>query len=395
MSTYIGLGQSHADDPAEAGEEAVANALKSFGDVAPDVVFLYATFGYDFALLLKAVRSRSHGASVVGGTTLGIITVGGPETEFHRVSVCAIKSDDFHMDPLVTRGLLGRTAAAGDELGATIATLGRSDIRGLYLYLDGLRIADPDALLAAIEKKLPVGVPVFGGTASEPFLWKNTYQFYNDEVLEDAAVGVLFSGKLKIAVVSSHGSEELGAVHEVTRAEGARIYEIDGKPAMHLFTELYGVEQKEISAATAVGVCLGVRPEKIEEGGESVELRVPLSSEKDGSIIMAAAWPAGTKIYICQRDSARILERAGIVAKDLAAKYEGMKPLIVFHMDCVGRSADQIGKDVAVAEVRATIDAFPKGTPWFGAYVYGELAPVGGHPAFHNWTGAIASFYLE
>lgn len=395
MSTYIGLGQSHADDPAEAGEEAVAKALKDFPEATPDVIFLYATFGYDFGALLQSVRARSHGATVVGGTTLGIITATGPETEFHRVSVCAIKSDEFHMYPLLSRGLLGRTAAAGEEIGTAIAKLGKQDIRGLYLFADGLRVADPDALLAAIEAKIPAGVPVFGGTASEPFLWKNTYQFYNDEVLEDSTVGILFTGKLNIAVVSSHGSEELGAVHEVTRAEGARIYEIDNKPAMHLFTELYGVEQKEVSATTAVGVCLGVRPQTIEEGGEAVELRVPLSSEKDGSIIMAAAWPVGTKIYICQRDAARIIERAGTVARDLVAKHGGAKPLLVFHADCVGRSADQVGRDVSVAEVRATIDAFPKGTPWFGAYVYGELAPVGGHPAFHNWTGAIASLYLE
>ena len=82
-------------------------------------------------------------------------------------------------------------------------------------------------------------------------------------------------------------------------------------------------------------------------------------------------------------------------AQALVSLHKDIKPIVVFHADCVGRSADQVGKDVAFSEVRATIDAFPEGTPWFGAYVYGELASVGGKAAFHNWTGAIASMYIE
>jgi hypothetical protein len=395
MSTKIGLGRSRADDSAAAGEEAVKQALQEFDGKQPDVIFLYATFGYDFTVLLRAVRASSGGATVIGGTTLGIITHDGPENEFHRVSVCAMQSDDFHMTPLLARGLLGRSASAGGELAEAIRAAGVSSIKGLYLYLDGLHISDPDSLLEAVGAVLPLGTPVFGGTASEPLLWKNTYQFYHDEVLEADAVGVIFSGNIDIVVTSSHGSQELGVVHEVTRAEGARIYEIDHKPAMRLFSELYGHEEKQISAATAAGVCLGVRPEVIEEGAEGVELRVPLASEEDGSIIMAAAWPSGTKIYVCQRDTSRIVERAMLVAKNLTDAHKGARPLVVFHADCVGRSADQIGRETAFAEVRATIDAFPEGTPWFGAYVYGELAPVGGKPGFHNWTGAITSFYEQ
>lgn len=395
MSTYIGIGQSHSDDAIKAGEEAVHEALLQAGDIIPDVIFLYATFGYDFSALLKSVRTAGRGAAVVGGTTLGIITRTGAQTEFHRVSVCVMKSDEFKLFPIMIRGLFGRSELAGKELANAILKIGQDNVRGLYLYLDGLRVSDPDSLLREVEKVLPHGAPVFGGTASEPYLWKHTYQFYNDEVLEDAAVGVLFSGKINIAVASSHGSQELGAVHEVTKAEGAKIYEIDHKPAMNLFSELYGSEQKTINATTAVGVCLGVRAPLVEAGGETIELRVPLASAEDGSIIMAAAWPVGTKIYVCQRDTNRIIDRALSVAKDLSDNHGGTQPFIVFHSDCVGRSADQIGRDVSDAELRATIDAFPPETPWFGAYMYGEFAQVGGKPAFHNWTGSIASIYSE
>ncbi|HXK38325.1 MAG TPA: FIST N-terminal domain-containing protein [Candidatus Paceibacterota bacterium] len=395
MSTKIGLGQSHEASEIEAGKEAMTIALHALSGLSPDVVFVYSTFGFDFPSLIHSIRAMVPGVRVIGGSTLGIITREGPDTEFHRVSVCAIKSDDFIMTPLVAKGLIGRSGAAGRELAAQIEASGKNDIKGLYLFLDGLHAADPDSLLREVEHALPPATPVFGGTASEPLLWKNTYQFYDDEVLEDAAVGVLFSGKINIAVTSSHGSQELGAVHEVTKADGARIYEIDNKPAMHLFTELYGAEQKQISAAMAAGVCLGVRvPEEV-VGGERMELRVPLTSLDDGSIIMAAAWPTGTKIYVCQRNGERIIDRADSAAKELVAMRKGIQPLVVFHADCVGRSADQVGKDVAFSEVRATIDAFPQDTPWFGAYVYGELASVGGKAAFHNWTGAIASMYIE
>ncbi len=395
MSTYIGIGRSHSDEPAIAGEESVRAALHGIGDQTPDIIFVYATFGYDFPALLRSIRAAGHGVPVVGGSTLGIITHDGPEDEFHRVSVCVMKSDEFKMHPFVVQGLLGRSSAAGKEFADKLRATGVDDARGLFLFLDGLKAADPDAFLREVDEVLPKGVPVFGGTASEPLLWKNTYQFFGDDVLEDAAVGVLFSGKVDIIVTSSHGSRDLGVIHEVTKAEGPRIYEIDGRPAIGLFTDLYGEEGREISAATAAGVCLGVRTDDTSSNDQHIELRVPLASEDDGSIIMAAAWPAGTKIYLCQRDPARILEQAKQAASSLVEQRGGARPLVVFHADCVGRSIDQIGRDAAVAEVRATIDAFPADTPWFGAYVYGELAPVGGKSGFHNWTGAIASFYSQ
>lgn len=396
MATHVGIGKSKLVDSVAAGKEAVSLALSNLDRNKPDMVFVYATFGYNFSDLIKSVKAASSNAFVIGGTVFGVIDKeDGGDTELNRVLVCAISSDDFKMTPFISRGLSYSSKEAGARMKDAIIKENISNIKGLYLVLDGLRAIDPDSMLAEVSKSLPEGTPVFGGSASEPLLWKNTYQFYDTEVLEDSVVGIVFSGDIMIDVTSSHGSQELGGVHTVTRAEGSRIFEIDNKPAMNLFTELYGFKQTEINGVTAIGVCLGTKIIIPNDHEEHLELRIPLSSNKDGSIVMAAAWPEGTKIYICQRDIELISKRNKEVIESLLKRHDGKIPLLVFESDCMGRSGDQIGKEAADKDVSSAIEAFPGDPLWFGAYLYGELASIKGVAAFHNWTGSFACIYVD
>ncbi len=395
MSTLIGIGKSKLIDTVSAAKETVRGALSTLEGKKPDIIFVYATFGYEFQDLIKSIKLESGGAFVVGGSVFGIIDKEGGDTELNRVMVCAISSDDFKMTPVMAKGLSAGSGAVGINIKNEILGKNILDIKGLYLVVDGLHISDPDSMLREISTSLPKEAAIFGGSAAEPLLWKNTYQFFDDAVYEDSVVGVIFSGHITIDVTSSHGSQELGGFHVVTRANGPKIFEIDNKPAMNLFSELYGSEQKEINAMTAAGVCLGTKIYTKEGKDEHLELRIPLSSDKDGSIIMAAAWSEGTKIFICQRNVELISKRNLEVISELLLRHEGKTPVLVFEADCLGRSADQIGKDDAAQDILSSVNAF-RGEPlWFGAYFYGELASVEEIAAFHNWTGAFACFYLD
>lgn len=261
--------------------------------------------------------------------------------------------------------------------------------------IDGLHASDPDSMLNEISTSIPKDISIFGGSASEPLLWKNTYQFYDEEVFEDSVVGVVFSGNITIEVGSSHGSQELGGFHIITKAEGSKIFEIDNKPAIELFTEIYGNDQKEINAVTAAGVCLGTKIKSQSGGDDHLELRIPLASYDDGSILMAAAWEEGTNIYVCQRNIELITKRNTEVIKKILKKHNNQKPILVFDSDCLGRSAEQIGSEASKNEVDSALHAFDGFVPWFGAYLYGEFSSLEGVAAFHNWTGAFACIYID
>lgn len=307
--------------------------------------------------------------------------------------MCAIYSDDFKMTPIVTTGILGKSKEAGLSLAKQITDSALLDIKGLYLFMDGLKASDPDTMLRELQNQSKLKVPIFVGSAGEPLLWKNTYQFYGDKVLEDSVVGIIFSGKVSISVASSNASHDLGAFHEVTKAGGARIYEIDNRPAIELFKEIYGSGDAKISGLTAISVCLGTKV--VMSNGEVLELRIPLASYDDGSILMAASWPVGTKIYVCQRNIELIPPQNAEAVKIVLDMHGGRKPQLVFESDCMGRSPEQIGLEASRKEIQSIIDVTNGESLMFGGYFYGELASIDNVAAFHNWTGSVGCLYVE
>jgi hypothetical protein len=47
MTTIAGVGTSHHHNPNVAGREAADQALENAGIVKPDIVFMFASIGYD------------------------------------------------------------------------------------------------------------------------------------------------------------------------------------------------------------------------------------------------------------------------------------------------------------------------------------------------------------
>jgi hypothetical protein len=62
MATRAGVGMSHHHSPTIAGHEAAEQALKHAGVSKPDIVFMFATVGYDQRSLLHAVRKATGDA---------------------------------------------------------------------------------------------------------------------------------------------------------------------------------------------------------------------------------------------------------------------------------------------------------------------------------------------
>ncbi len=72
---------------------------------------------------------------------------------------------------------------------------------------------------------------------------------------------------------------------------------------------------------------------------------------------------------------------------------DGRAPELVLQFDCAGRGRILWGgcaADEIVAPLRKTLGAT---TPWIGFHTYGEIAPIGGRPYYHNYTVALCAFY--
>lgn len=72
---------------------------------------------------------------------------------------------------------------------------------------------------------------------------------------------------------------------------------------------------------------------------------------------------------------------------------DGRRPDLVLQFDCAGRGRILWGGCAAqeiVAPLRRTLG---ETTPWIGFHTYGEIAPIGDRPYYHNYTVALCAFY--
>jgi hypothetical protein len=258
MGTKVGMGMSHHRDPRVAAQEAVKQALAD-GDIdQPSFVFMFATVGYDQPTIVKAVREATRGAPLTGCSAEGVIVQATPDESNFALAVLAIRSDEIRFQNGLATGMQADALAVGRAIGSAIEPGGLKDARVLFLFPDGITV-DFDSIREGLEGTLALDhfLPIVGGTAGDNWEWVQTYQYCDDEVVSNGAAWVLFSGDIRLVTAVNHGCVGLGVKHEVTRSEGTKIFELDGRPAVEVVREYMAVEELESWAAATVSLPLG------------------------------------------------------------------------------------------------------------------------------------------
>lgn len=394
MATQIGIGKSSIPEGFEAGQEAAKLALAQGQIEKGDIAFVFATVGYEQQDLLRGITSVLGNTPVVGCSATGLITRNDPDESLRRVSVSVCKSEKIRFSPVFSQGLKQDSYKVGVDLAQKLHTVWQDNTKALLLLTDGLT-NNADALLRGLTDTLKSPIPFVGGSAGESFAFKNTYQYFGSQVMQDSVIGILLSGDFSFDTGVSHGSVPVGITRTVSKAEGNKLYTVDEKPAFDMFKDYLGKETIELDNMIISGVCLGIdSPHDIKGQYEDVILRIPVSVDSaDNSLTMVGEWPVGTKIHICRRDPETIITRTQEIADSLNKRHPGTRPSFVMHFNCMGRGKTQLGYETALRELHANQDAFDKDTPWFGLYTYGEIAPVSGKNYFHNWTSVLFAVY--
>lgn len=66
-----------------------------------------------------------------------------------------------------------------------------------------------------------------------------SFQFFNGKIYRDSIISVIFGSDLEIGFGTFTGAEPIEKVMFITKSEGHTVKEIDGKPAVERFTEVY------------------------------------------------------------------------------------------------------------------------------------------------------------
>jgi hypothetical protein len=389
MSAWAGVGESRQRDARAAGREAAQAALAGRGDA--DLILCFATVGYDLGELLAGVRGETGEVPLAGCSGAGVIGPSGSDEGAFAVAVLAVRLPGARFTVEVAEKASGDIEGAAEHLAAKIAAAGS---RLCFLFPDGLK-ANTQALLRALDRRLEGRTAFLGGTAGEVMQFTHTYQFAGERVLEDAVVALVVSGDYDHQFVVTHGCDPLGIEHTITRAEGGKVAEIDGRPAWDVLADyLDGPTGPGLSAASVPYLCVAERlPEgAVDEYAEHI-IRVPLGrDDATGALFFPGELVQGERVVMARRNLDKVCANAEGAARRLLASRPRL-PTLILQFDCAGRGATLFGRHTTEKLIAPMQRVFPPSVPWIGFHSYGEIAPVGGRNYYHNYTVALCAFY--
>lgn len=356
------IATGHSEDPEtqSATPEALDKAVAGLDGAAPKAALIFAGIDTDLGEMIAIIRARFPDIELSGCTTDGELSEAGGFLEDSLV-ITLFASDvvDFTVGmgdgaagnpSQATAQAVAMAKAKTDKSPALCIATPEGIGTNIHFILDGLR----DALGAEF--------PIVGGAAADQLRFTRTSQFCNDAIVSDAVVVMLLSGPLIHSCGVATGYTGLGNRHLVTKADGAVIHEIGGKPAVDLYSDY--VQSHSIFFPLAVY--------SQERGG--MVLSTPQRFDKDtGSIHLVNPIPAHSEVQIATASRDEIIDAARTAGEQAVAAYPGDTPEAALIFSCAGRRA-ALGTRTN-EEYTSLTQSIGRRIPTAGFYTYGEICP--------------------
>lgn len=235
------FGQSIAEDEIAAAQEAVGMMRKKLIRT-PDFAFLFSSEanGYDLERLLAKINELLPETKIYGGTAyLGPMT---PEEYLGKypksVAILGIAVDEISWGVGGVADVYKNPRLAGKEaVSKAITNAGKELTDKPAIVFITVSPGTEEEIIAGIEEIVGPDVPIIGGSSGDNKIAKQWRQFANDKVYaQGLAVAVAFTD-LKVAFKYEAGYPVIGKGGTITKGEGRRIYEIDGRPAAKVYNE--------------------------------------------------------------------------------------------------------------------------------------------------------------
>lgn len=382
-------------NPDRAIQECLETSL-GLDDQSCDLILINASIGHNADALVESARKYSPSARVVATSCAGVVGREGVSETLKDVALMAIRGSEFavsHVD-----GIYGWNAHEKTIELASALKQQNPGINMVYLMVSGIDIAN-DLVIDAMEKTLGPDVTIFGGTTSDNMRGISTFQALDDEVFSHAAIAVGFADPtLEVDTQATHGFVASGEPMVVTRSEGNRIIELNGKPAWNEYLERLGLpESAQLSDTIPIGaIAERLSEEQAKIYGNSHILRVVTHVDANGALVYPVVCPEGTQLWLTVRDEERIFSDLERMISVMNANANGRKPVAVFQADCLARGRrlfNRIIKEELVQRMQYPFSTEGNPPPWLGMYGFGEYARLMGNNTYHNYTTALAALY--
>lgn len=311
-----------------------------------------------------------HGAT----SCLGSMTHDGVQS---GVSVFAIRDPDGAYGTAVAQFDTDPRAAAREATKTALINADRLGEQPTLIWISATPGAEED-ILAGVEDMVGPDIPILGGSAADNSVSGDWFVFDGATCVSSGViVSVLFpSGPVSFAYHSGYSPTQ--TIGKVTRAEGRTVHEIDGKPAMDVYSKWTGgdvpkAEGDEDTAAILSESTLWPLGREISQVGDVpfYLLAHPAVAHKAGAFDLFATVEEGEVLTLMNGTRESLTSRAGRVAA-LARETGRMVDtpisgaLMIYCGGCMLSVQDQL--DHVVEGVNSALD----GAPFLGAFTFGE-----------------------
>jgi len=372
----VAIGHSDDVDSINAITEVLNQCSDSLNDLPAHAGLLFSSIDQDFQSILNKINETHPGIELIGCTTDGEFS---SVLGFAEDSILLIL---FHSDDCKWKAGIGRNVSddpiAIVEQAAKLALTQLRQEPKLCIVTPESLTTSADSILAGLRNQLGATFPILGGTAGDQLRVKQTFQFYNNEVLSNSAPFLLFSGPISLSFGVESGWKPVGNKGKVTRVENNILYQIDDIPATDYYQHYLNIELSEVVPEYPLAVYVG--------NAEDYYLRNPVYFNiEDGSISFMGDVPLNATVQITH------VERDGIIkaTEESVAKairnYQGSNPVLAICFSCAGR---KLVLGTRTHEECQTLENNNSNLKVAGFYSYGEIAPLQPDTLsrFHNET---------
>jgi hypothetical protein len=391
MPTSISIGFSQHADPSTAVLEACVQVKNELNTNDTDMLVVFATPEYIVPETQSVISRTLKPKHLIGSSTRGIILSNGVAD--HGIAVMGIYSDELSFGVSTVNNLKSQNIrdVASDlaRKASQNLTMARRDIfaklyrKDLFLtFASGIE-NHASSFIHGIKEVLGVNFPVLGAISSDGLKHKGQSQFFQDQILKDAAVGVLMGGA-ELAMGCAHSFKPLGKPRTVTKVNGPVLHTIDNQPAVEIYKHFLGTKAqnpKDILALTAtypLGFYL--------KASHPYLLRNVIDILPDGSMVFHEGIPQGTEVHL-MISSQDFLLRSAIQAAELVKDLLADKPAkMLFIFESTARH-ELLGRN-SLREIRAIKDILGPAVPLIGLSSGAEIGPF-------DMLGDIKNVYLH
>lgn len=389
--TYIGTGSSTNKNPLEAAKEASLQAKKQIRAKTPNLVIVFSTIHFAKHSLLEGIHAIFGEDTPILGCS-GYCVINNSGVHKYGVVVMAIYSTKIKFGFGHTEEIFTDTARqAGEQFAHTaLKSLGATTREIGLIFSDGL-IEKGSDLLLGIKNVLGRSFPIIGASSADNLHFSQTYQYYNNEILNKSIVGAILSGEGSFGYGLKHGWQPLGRFHTVTSSSGNIIQTIEDKPAVEIYKDYLKKDINEIKSLLgqlSILYPLGIYLSEEEE----YLLRNVLRINNDGSLICQGDVPERRQVRIMMGTKDSALMAATEAAQEAKEKLFNSNILGAIIFESISR-VKLFGHKVN-EEINTIKDVLGYNTPMIGVCTFGEQAPLKsleyhGESHFHNETVAI------